>query len=209
MFSSRTSRLTEFILLFYALPILIYFDPFKLPKIPVLLFAAAYVIYALRTDASFDNRLFWNFDGFRKSYKETARRIAVISPYIFLLVLFFWKSMLFGFVMDHFWLWLAVIILYPVFSAYPQELIYRVFFFHRYSVLFGKPWVMILMSALSFGFLHIIYRNWIAVAFTFCGGIIFAVSYYRNRSAAAVTFEHGFYGDLIFTLGIGGFFYNG
>lgn len=54
---------------------------------------------------------------------------------------------------------LAVILLYPLLSAAPQGLVYRVFFFHRYQILFRKPQTMILASAVAFAFSHIVFRN--------------------------------------------------
>jgi len=55
--------------------------------------------------------------------------------------------------------WVLIFILYPLFSVYPQELLYRTFFFHRYRPLFGGGWGMVIASALAFGFVHIIFRN--------------------------------------------------
>lgn len=40
----------------------------------------------------------------------------------------------FAFARERSILWVAVLLLYPILSALPQELIFRVFFFHRYRV---------------------------------------------------------------------------
>ena len=40
------------------------------------------------------------------------------------------------------------------------------------------------------------------------GGLLFAATYERRRSTLLVSIEHGLYGDFIFTVGLGGLFYN-
>ena len=66
---------------------------------------------------------------------------------------------------------------------------------------------MILSSALSFGFLHIMYDNAIAVGFTLLGGLVFSISYTKSRRLLVPTLEHSLYGLVIFTSGLGRFFY--
>jgi membrane protease YdiL (CAAX protease family) len=64
-------------------------------------------------------------------------------------------------------------------------------------------------SAFAFGYAHIIFLNWIAVAMTTFGGFLFARDYTRHRSLSLVCLEHALYGCLIFTVGLGRFFYSG
>jgi uncharacterized protein len=111
---------------------------------------------------------------------------------------------------DRFGLWLAVMVLYPLIPVVAQEIIYRVFFWHRYSALFaGRPWLAIVVNAALFGFAHIVMRNWIAVILSFFAGLVFAWRYQRSRSFWAVVLEHGLYGDMIFTAGLGLYFFSG
>lgn len=105
-------------------------------------------------------------------------------------------------------LWLAIMILYPLLSVWPQEVIYRRFLFRRYAALF-RGRAMVAASALAFGFAHVIFLNWIAVAMTAAGGAIFAADYARHRSLRLACLEHSLYGCLIFTIGLGRFFYTG
>jgi membrane protease YdiL (CAAX protease family) len=109
---------------------------------------------------------------------------------------------------EHPLFWLVIMGLYPVLSVWPQEVIYRRFLFHRYRALFGEAG-LIAASALVFGFGHIIFLNGIAVALTIAGGAMFAQNYARNRSLALVCLEHSLYGCLVFTIGLGRFFYTG
>ena len=103
--------------------------------------------------------------------------------------------------------WLAVMIIYPVLSVYPQEIIYRLFFFKRYETLFPNKWVMITMSALAFGFAHIIFYNYIAVLFSTVGGFLFAYTYHKHGSLLLTSIEHTMYGCFIFTIGLGWYFH--
>ncbi len=107
-------------------------------------------------------------------------------------------------------LWLTIMMLYPLLSVIPQEFAYRTFFFHRYGPLFGgQRWTAIVVNALLFGFAHIIFGNWIAVVGTFLAGLLFAYRYDRTRSFWAVWLEHSLYGCLVFTVGLGRYFFTG
>jgi len=98
-------------------------------------------------------------------------------------------------------------LLYPIWSAYPQELIYRTFFFERYKDIFFKKWLMILANSILFGFLHIIFGNWVSVLGATIIGFIFSLTYSKHQSLLAVATEHAIIGDIVFTIGLGQFFY--
>lgn len=68
---------------------------------------------------------------------------------------------------------------------------------------------MIVASAAAFAFLHIIFRNWLAVGLTFAGGLLFAARYAGTGSLATSSFEHALYGCWLFTIGLGQYFYHG
>ena len=104
--------------------------------------------------------------------------------------------------------WGAIMVLYPLLSVWPQEVIFRRFLFYRYGRIFGEGGV-VAASALAFGFAHVIFLNWIAVALTVAGGAMFARNYAQERSLWLACFEHGLYGCLVFTIGLGRFFYTG
>lgn len=106
-------------------------------------------------------------------------------------------------------LWLKIMTLYPFTSVLAQEFAYRVFFFHRYGVLFSSRWTLIVANALAFGFGHILFRNWIAVGGTFVVGLLLAWRYERTRSFWAVYIEHVLWGWLVFTIGLGVYFFTG
>jgi membrane protease YdiL (CAAX protease family) len=107
-------------------------------------------------------------------------------------------------------LWLTIMALYPILSVLPQEFMYRTFFFHRYGPLFGDwRWTAIVVNAGLFGFGHIVFGNWVAVAGTFLVGLLLAYRYDSTRSLWAVWIEHSLYGCLVFTVGLGRYFFTG
>jgi uncharacterized protein len=105
--------------------------------------------------------------------------------------------------------WAKIMVLYPFTSVLAQELVYRAFFFHRYGPLFKSRWTLIAVNALVFGFAHILFRNWVAVGATIIGGALFAWRYERTRSFWAVWVEHVLWGWLMFTVGLGVYFFTG
>ena len=118
-------------------------------------------------------------------------------------------DMLFNFVHRAPGLWVAVMVLYPVLSVYPQGIIFRAYFVHRFRPVFPRRNWMILASATEFAFIHIIYRNPVAMVFSFAGGVLFTWRYYRTGSLLLSSFEHALYGCWMFTVGLGPYFYKG
>ncbi|MFA5949733.1 MAG: CPBP family intramembrane glutamic endopeptidase [Hyphomicrobium sp.] len=103
-----------------------------------------------------------------------------------------------------------VVLLYPLFSVLTQEIVYRTFYFHRYGPLFGEQqWLGIVTNGLLFGFAHIVVGSTVAVITTLFGGILLALRYSATRSFWAVFVEHTLWGWLIFTIGLGRFFFTG
>jgi membrane protease YdiL (CAAX protease family) len=107
-------------------------------------------------------------------------------------------------------LWVGIATFYPLFSVYPQELLFRLFFFKRYAPHFAERRVAIGVNALVFGWAHVFFPTpVVAVGLCTLGGILFADTYARTRSLRLVWFEHALYGVLVFTIGMGEFFFSG
>lgn len=98
--------------------------------------------------------------------------------------------------------------LYPLLSALPQELIFRSLFFHRYGGLFASMAQARLANAALFSLAHLMYWSWVVMALTFVGGWIFAHVYLR-RGFPAVWVLHGIAGNVLFTVGMGRYFFSG
>ena len=106
-------------------------------------------------------------------------------------------------------LWLAFAALYPALSVLPQGILYRVFFMNRYGPLFESRGVLLLAGALAFSFGHVIFRNVPALVITAVGGAMFLETYVHTRSMLLAAVEHGAYGIVAFTAGLGRFLYLG
>jgi uncharacterized protein len=106
--------------------------------------------------------------------------------------------------------WLMVMLIYPLVSVTTQEIMFRLFFFARYRSMFGGDGqAAIVANAVLFAFVHIIFPNVTTIIISLCGGLLFAWRYEKTRSYWAVVLEHSLYGNLIFTLGLGRYFYTG
>jgi len=135
--------------------------------------------------------------------------VAVATAAIFGCVLWLVPHQLFAFPRYATGTWAMVMLLYPWASVLGQELIYRPLFFKRYGDLFPAAWVLVLANAAAFALVHAFYQNWVAVTLTFAGGLIFAELYRRTGSFPLVFVLHALAGQIIFTSGLGIFFYHG
>jgi membrane protease YdiL (CAAX protease family) len=199
----------EFIILFVALPVILVFYR-DLSLISILLLAAFFCFMNLTFDRNFNKEHLWNTAIPRKELLVKMIGVFVIAAFLLpLLIFIFYPEILFIMIRKKPELFGIIALLYPLVSVYPQELIYRAFFFQRYRELFRNEKVMIAASALAFGFMHIVFLNWIAVALTIVGGFIFSVTYSKTKSLFWVSVEHAAYGILIFAVGLGQFIYGG
>ena len=102
-----------------------------------------------------------------------------------------------------------LLVLYPLLSALPQEFIFCSFFFERYKAFFKTDTAMIIASAVVFAYAHVLFINIVAPSLSLIAGVIFAMTYAKTKSLALVTIEHGLYGNVLFLVGLGWYFYGG
>jgi len=198
----------EFTLIFILFPL---FLSLFTPQ-PLLLFlwmVTLICLYILLKDTSFERQNFWRAESIGSFIQPILIQFLLISLLLILVLYFLMPNFLFSFMREKTLLWIAILFFYPLFSVYPQEIVYRAFFFHRYRVLFPNKQIMILVNALLFGYMHIIFHNWIAVILTIGGGVLFARLYTKTHSLAVVFIAHSLYGCMLFTIGLGQFFYTG
>lgn len=105
--------------------------------------------------------------------------------------------------------WLMIMVLYPLISALPQELIFRALFYRRYGHLFPGPNAALAANAAAFSVAHMFYQNPVAIGLTFAGGVVFALAYQRTGSFLLVVILHAVGGQIVFTSGLGIYFYHG
>jgi CAAX protease family protein len=199
----------EFVAIFLGIPLLIYYRVIPNFPIPYLLLAALAVFFVLRHDPGFDSTRLTTWDDIHARIVPLLLRDAVFLVILGLGVRVFAPQLLFSFVRRVPAFWMLVMLLYPLLSVYPQELLYRAFFFHRYRPLFGSGWPMLLASALAFGLVHIIFGNWLSVALCVLGGLLFAFTYGQSGSLPLTCIDHAIFGNFIFTIGLGRYFYHG
>lgn len=202
-------RLIEFALLFIVLPLAFYWELVPLRKIVALLIITAGCAVILRIDGSYNFRRL----SYRPPIPGMARKLllrgGMVALSLLLLTLWLQPDRLFHLPRQQPMVWGIIMMLYPFLSALSQEFIYREYFFHRYRPWLGTGPRMVAASACAFGFLHIIYDNPWAVLLSLAGGVLFARTYRQTRSLYWASFEHALYGCLVFTIGLGNFFYEG
>ena len=201
--------IAELILLFVVFPLGFRFKPFPFPPIPALWLLAGYCLYRLLGDAAFDRTRLWNEPALWGAAPQIVIVFGIAATWVSAAVYFQAPQLLFNFVKRTPVFWAVVMVLYPILSVYPQGVIYRAFFFERYRGLFPNHVLMIVMSAVAFSFVHIIFRNPIAIVFTLVGGLLFAWRYAETGSLFTSSFEHALYGCWMFTIGLGQYFYKG
>jgi membrane protease YdiL (CAAX protease family) len=198
----------ELLCIFVVAPLLMYLRILPNWPIPFLLLGTVWALLVLRREAAFEQKALVRLAGVGPGLRAMLLRDL---PLLLLLGLAVWLAapkLLFSLVRDAPGIWLLVVIFYPIFSVYPQELLYRAYFFHRFKPLFGNGTGMIAASAILFGFVHIIFGNWIAIVLTAIGGLLFGLTFRKSGSLLLTCLEHALFGDFIFTIGIGHYFYH-
>ena len=192
----------ELILLFICIPIILVINISLYIKLLVPLIGVIYCSIVI-----LKNKLI----SFSDLYKIKSKKVwkpLVIKTFILIILssismFLFNEEKLFLVIKNNPVLWLSVCFFYSVFSVLPQELLYRSFFFKRYSVLFKNTTFLILINALLFSLAHTLFLNIYISALTLIGGFAFALTYQKNKSLLFTSIEHAIYGCWIFTLGIG------
>ncbi|MDN4502762.1 CPBP family intramembrane metalloprotease [Alteromonadaceae bacterium BrNp21-10] len=201
-------RWLELALLFLAGPLILFQLRYhiSLLLLPMMVVFAGLCVVVLMRDHTFKRFRFWNRPGFKKWLRPVL--LLFFSLMLFTTVLFYWfePNQIFYLPSNRPYSWLALLVVYPLFSALPQELIFRTFLFHRYKTIIPRKKHRVWLSSLCFGFAHIFYANWLAILLSTVAGYVFCKTYAQSRSTILVAVEHSLWGLWIFTLGLGGYF---
>ncbi len=181
---------------------------------PLIWILGAYALVILLRDSTFPKRQLWNFAGGKPILRHMLLRFLILGAGMALAVVaadrwYFGEPLLFELAKRNPGLLAMIMIFYPIFSVYPQEVAFRTFFFHRYRHLLPGKWLMIGVGAAAFSWAHIVFQNGLALVMCLVAGVLFGQTFWRSRSTAAVWLEHALYGCLIFVIGLGRFFYAG
>ena len=200
--SSNIYRFAEFSILFIILPISFIFNYSIFIKLILGLLGFVYVIYILlkveKNKFKISKNLNW-----KHFWKMTLLKMFLIAVLTTIFVYFTSKESLFKVLLNKPLLWLGILFIYSFFSVYPQELIYRTFYFQRYKNLFSNINVLLLVNAIVFSIAHLFFKNGLVILLTFLGGLLFAFTYNKSKSTLLVTIEHAIYGCWLFTVGMG------
>lgn len=209
---TRTRRLLalECFLLFVALPASVALLKPRGWVYSILWLILIYCAHMLRKHYDWTLKTDWHINAL--TWPVARRLLLRFIPFGLALILFMWVNIpdeLFSLPQRSLVMWATIMVLYPLLSVLPQEIIVRSFFFRRYKSLFWDAAAMRIASALAFGWMHIIMCNWVAVVFSMIGGLLFSDTYDKTKSLAVVCFEHAVYGCFLFTIGMGHYFFHG
>ena len=195
-------KLTELLLIFVLVPLSFTLNYHVLLKLIIGVFGFVYIIYVLfRVEAvkfEVNKGLNW-----KRFWKLTLTKLLVIALITTLYVWIIDASKLYIVIRTKPMLWVIILFIYSLFSVYPQELIYRTFFFQRYQFLFKNENLFIVLNAVLFSLAHIFFKNTLVMILTFLGGLLFALTFKKTKSTVLVSIEHAIYGCWLFTVGMG------
>lgn len=199
---SSLYKLIEFFIIFILFPV-----SFTLPypiflKILLGFLGFIYIVYVLLKIENIKFRIGSNLDC-KHFWKFTLMKFIGIA---LLTTLYMWlvdKNNMFEVVIHKPKLWVILLFVYSLLSVFPQEIIYRTFFFRRYQDLFQNENFFIFINSIVFALGHIFFKNALVIILTFLGGILFALTFKRTKSTLLVSIEHAIYGCWLFTVGMG------
>jgi len=199
----RTSyKFTELFVLFFILPISLVLDYSPYIKAGLLVSGFIYVVWMLlkveKQEFKINKLLDWT-----QFWRRTLVVFIAICVLTITYVSFTDASNLFVVVKTKPLLWIVIVFVYSAFSVYPQELIFRTFFFLRYEPLIRDRYLFVFINAIIFCLAHLLFKNTLVLILTFLGGILFALTFQKTRSTLLVSIEHAIYGSWLFTVGMG------
>ncbi len=200
--NSTPYKSAELFILFILLPI-----SFTIPyavwiKLSIGFLGFLYVIYVLLKVENEKFKIAPNLN-WKHFWKEMLLKFLIIACLTSLFVWFTNKHMLFEVVINKPIMWIIFLLVYCFFSVYPQELLYRTFFFKRYKNLFKNELLFLFVNAILFSLAHMFFKNSLVIILTFFGGLLFAFTFNNTKSTLLVSIEHAIYGSWLFTVGMG------
>ena len=192
----------EFFFIFLILPSAIFFLDSS-----IIVFLTLYLVFTLSLVILYFDKSF----SFTSLRKKIDWKFIIIFSLIFLSLSFFYvilvdKDLLFIFPKTNFELWLLVILIYPFLSVIPQEIVYRVFFFQRYFPNERSFYFLTLLNMIVFSYGHIVFNNVHAILITAIVSPIFTYAYLKKSFFTCIVL-HALGGQIIFTLGLGKYFF--
>ncbi|MEW7277457.1 type II CAAX endopeptidase family protein [Aquimarina sp. 2201CG1-2-11] len=198
----RLYRGIELLLLFVIVPLSLLLDYHFLFKVVSAFIGFGYILYILRKNGLLKLKLPEKLD-WKLFWKETIVKLAIIMLITGLYVFWVAPDKLFAVMLKKPGLWFVILFVYTFLSVWPQEIIYRTFFYNRYKELITNKWLMFFINAILFSLAHLFFRSVLVQLLTFIGGLLFAYTYHKTKSTMLVSIEHAIYGNWLFTVGMG------
>lgn len=197
----------EYLLIFFGVPLFLFFTrDIILPSLillPVLLIVS--IILHHNKSFTWHELIRWRIS--KASIRLNLIIVGISCVLLSSSVLFFTPEKLFNLPRNNIRIWVIICMLYPILSAYSQEIIFRTFLFRRYRKLFTRPIYFILASGICFGFAHILYFSYISVGLSMLLGFYLASIYIKTKSVLFTTVIHSILGNFVFTIGLGEYFW--
>jgi membrane protease YdiL (CAAX protease family) len=201
MESTRYKSL-ELLIIFVLIPLSFAFNYAPILKLVIGVLGFSYIIYVLFKIEKIKLRIEKNIN-WKAFWRSTIIKLLIIMGITSIFVWFTDANNLFTVMLHKPKLWALILLFYSLFSVYPQELLYRTFFFQRYENLFKNEKIFIFINALLFSLAHLFFKNTLVLLLTFIGGILFAITFKKSKSTVLVSIEHSIYGCWLFTVGMG------
>ncbi len=202
MIKTTKYRLIELFFIFVLVPVSFAIDYPILVKLIIGVIGFAYIVYLMlrveRIKFGIVKSIQW-----KQFWITTLVKLAVIAVVTTLYMWLVDASNLYTVIINKPLLWVIILFVYSFFSVYPQELIYRTFFFQRYQSLFKNDTLFLIINAALFSLAHIFFKNTLVMFLTFIGGLLFAFTFKKTKSTLLVSIEHAVYGCWLFTVGMG------
>jgi len=198
----KSNRWGELVLLFVLLPLSLLLPYATWIKVLSILIGLVYVIYISFSSLKIKLNL-KKVKDWKSFWTSTLKKLVLISIVTIMYVWFVDPDALFCVPLNKPLLWVQILFIYTFISVWPQDFIFRTFFFKRYAPLFKDPRLLIIINAILFSFAHLFFLNALVMVVTLAGGFLFAITFHKTDSTTLVSIEHALYGNWLFTVGLG------
>jgi membrane protease YdiL (CAAX protease family) len=200
----------ELALCFVGLPLVLFLVPYgQIVAGPVVLLAALYCWRWLKACPQYDAARLFRTKDFSRHLARTLCVFLSLGALALGLAYLYMPEGFLAFPRREPLLFAALLIGYPVFSAYPQEIIFRAYFYERFRPILPRTWQLVAMNVLLFGWVHIFFGLWIMPVLGALGALLFSRTYLRSGSLLQAAIEHGLWGLLLLSSGIGWVLFTG
>ncbi|MBT79065.1 MAG: CPBP family intramembrane metalloprotease [Alteromonadaceae bacterium] len=197
----------EMIALFFMLPLAIAYWVNQVAGylMPLLGLTGVACLAVLLADKQFKRFRLWHWQDFFTHLRTTLKLFIPWACLLGALVYLIKPELFLQWPLNEPELWMLTLLIYPIVSVIPQEIIFRTYFFHRYKTILPSKMMRWGISTFVFGLVHLVYGNWIAMVLSWLGGALFGYRYMQTRSTPVVVVEHAIWGSFIFTIGLGSY----